>query len=244
MKNKIKDLYFEKKDKLRLEIEIFTIQDFIKNFSVNANHGRIIDMPQRIHFYAIALITKGHGTHCIDFVQYNIEAQTICFVANGQVQDIRPEPNSKGYALLFTADFFIKNSLDAKILNDYMIFNIGLQKPNLKLDLINYDIIHDTFVKLYNEYKKDNDFAKPEILRSLLRTLLLQSERIKRNVLQNTEIKQFYYEFTEFKKAVEKEFAKSREVKYYAEQLAVSTKKLNSLVRKVINKSPKQYINN
>ena len=79
--------------------------------------------PHRLDFHQIIYITKGEGTHNIDFKPIAYSTNTIIPVAMGQVQQFNFKENINGYAILFKPDFLITDKNTVQYLYDFIIFN-------------------------------------------------------------------------------------------------------------------------
>ncbi|TXH59960.1 MAG: helix-turn-helix domain-containing protein, partial [Bacteroidia bacterium] len=91
--------------------------------------------------------------------------------------------------------------------------------------------------------ENEKDISQPDILKNLLHNFLLLSERERRK--QNfTEIKKsadLDYVML-FKNILENQFHNQKLVNNYARQLSVTEKRLNQATSKILDKSPKQMI--
>ena len=104
----------------------------------------------------------------------------------------------------------------------------------------------DSFVdianKLYDEYVFPSDFAKSEMLRTLLHVLLLKAERSKEVQSIGGAKKQWLETFSTFKDILEEQYVSTRSSRFYASELLVSYKFLNDVVKKLTGKTVKTFI--
>lgn len=92
------------------------------------------------------------------------------------------------------------------------------------------------------EYQKENDFAKFEMLRTLLHLLLLRAERSK-DAYSNAEVKPYWFEiFNALKNLLERQSITTKNARHYAKQLLISYKFLNQIVKQLTNKTAKAYV--
>ena len=118
---------------------------------------RPLDEPQRLGFYQVFCATRGEGLYTVDFTTHGFRAGDLVFAAPGQVQRFHPSPEVDGVMLVFTEGFFVQESSDQKLLGSSHVFapwSIGRA-----------------------------DAVREPLLRSRLRTILLQAERIKEDAV-------------------------------------------------------------
>ena len=96
--------------------------------------------------------------------------------------------------------------------------------------------------QLYLENRLENDAYTSSIKRSLLHIIIskLSREKIKdKNVFSNTK---YLNKFLKFQSLVEEQWSESRTALHYAEQMAITSKTLNNIVKSTIKKSAKSLI--
>jgi len=201
-----------------------------------------IALPQRLHAYMVTLFTAGQGQHLVDFQAYDYQAPALLCVAQNQVHQWHPNANSNGLVIAFSKDFLYQNAQDQAILATSHIFNYALQSPLIPLLENDYQRFGALFSELKLEYEQTvGDPFRQEIMRNLLRSILLRAERLKANQAPSTTLA-YYHDFIRFKDRVEDDFNRTRNVVDYAQALGYSPKKLNQLSRLVLNKSAKAFI--
>lgn len=241
MKEEIPKISFLKKNKAKIEFEIFTISSL---FSRQAKLKHPLDMPQRIEFYHIMFITKGTGTHYIDFRPYKYSAGSILFISKGQVHAFEIRPDIDGFLILFTDAFLSKNLIHSDILSFYRLYNYHLHSPVMQSTKTSGDIFNNIISEIYREYKLTDEFAKEEILRLLLKLLLLKAERKKRTLIRKEKNSEWFLKFGVFRNALEKHFTETRNAKEYARMMNISYKHLNEICKSVTGTTAKAFIDN
>ena len=198
--------------------------------------------PGRVHFYHVFLFTHGAGNHTIDFHNYAYDTETLLLVAKGQVQQFQINHAVKGWLVIFTPEFLYENATELDLAHGLRVFEHALFSPRLRLTSEQRSLFISLGRVLEHEYNKPTDELSNEILRHLLRVLLLHIERIQQSSARNQRVASHYQEFIAFHRLVERDLAQSRSVQYYARQLASSPKKLNALTRQTLNKTAKEFI--
>ncbi len=221
---------------LQQEFEILPIKDlYIKC-------GKMMTIPHRTDFYQILWFIKGNLTHLIDFEPVNIAPNTVLFLNKSIVQKFDKKSDPQGYAILFTENFFCQTQDDIKFLRDCILFNDFLSIPK-----INISKSPQAFGRMFNlmraEFSSKGNHYQGSVLKSLLHTLLLFSERERKNQDFIQVKKDIHFDYVvSFKELLESQFKKQKTVKAYANQLYITPKKLNQATKKVLGKSPKQVI--
>lgn len=191
----------------------------------------------RLNFFQIIVITKGRGLHEVDFQQIAYSENTVIPIAMGQVQRYTFNPNIEGYAIVFTPDFLIKEKLDYSYLYDFTIF---LHTINPISSLAN-QAVYTLIEEMISEQEKKLAFNTIEYQRNLLKNLLIQIERNKRertDLVCNDSLELFL----KFRKLLEENVNYKVRVVDLCEQLNISEKQLNGSIKLYQNTTAKKYI--
>lgn len=109
----------------------------------------------------------------------------------------------------------------------------------------NLDSIFNNIInEMYREYKITDKFAKEEILRLLLKLLLLKAERKKRTLNQKEKNSEWFLNFGVFRNKLEKHFTETRNAKDYARMMNISYKHLNEICKSITDSTAKAVIDN
>lgn len=231
----------EYKQNQSLDIEVMNFPELFKKLDSTENHDPF--QVHKIEFYLILVITENTYRHFVDFKFYDLTKGSAIFVAKNQVHHFsRDLLNADGFCIIFNSLFLSKHFFFSDSLKFNRLFNYHIEKPIIE----QIDMGSDSFIgianKLYQEYVFTNQFAKSEILRSLLHILLLQAERAKEIQSFSNAKKQWLEIFNAFKNKLELEYTKTRNSRYYSSELLVSYKLLNDIVKKLTNKTVKVFI--
>lgn len=241
MKDEIPKISFLKKSKAQLEFQIFTISSL---FSRKDKLDYPLNMPHRVEFYNILFITKGTGRHYIDFRPYNFMAGSLLFISKGQVHAFEVRPDIDGFLILFTDAFLSKNLIHSDMLSFYRLYNYHLHPPVMQSTETKGNIFSNIINEIYREYKIQDTFAKEEILRLLLKLLLLKAERKKRTLIREEKHSEWFLKFVVFRNELEKHFTETRNAKEYARIMNISYKHLNEICKSVTGETIKTFIDN
>ena len=95
---------------------------------------------------------------------------------------------------------------------------------------------------MYEEYYSSDAFAKEDILRLLLKMLLLKAERIKRTLISDQRNAARFLQFGTFRNLIEKHFFETRNAEEYAGMMNISYKHLNEICKSIAGATAKKVI--
>ncbi|MCK9207902.1 MAG: AraC family transcriptional regulator [Salinivirgaceae bacterium] len=234
MKPEIKKYKF--KHGLPVEFEIINIADLIRE------HKTLLTSPHRADFYHIIWIQKGSPTHFVDFNPITIHPNSILFVPKDCVNSFDTSTDYDGKVILFTSNFFCKNYNDIQFLQSTILYNnlYGITQIQTSDSPNDLKILIET---IETELLKTNDYAQHDILRNYLHNFLLSAERVK--------LKQGFNEIKAsadldylllFKDLLERNYKTDKSVNKYASDLSISEKRLNKATSNILDKTPKELI--
>lgn len=239
-KEKILEINFKNLNGKVFEFDILSIQS-LYNGVYTLKHNP--HLPKRISFYAILLVTGGEGEHYIDFKTYFLKKGSLVFISKEQVHAFQKGQSYQGYLLLFTQNFLQKSFLEINMVQQFCLYNYQMYRPVLQLDELQFGEFEGLFQRISQEYYEPDDFATEEILRSRLKVLLMKSERLKKNTIRQHEHPAYIEEFRCFQNLIQEHLFKNRQVQFYADKMAISTKKLNMITQAINQQTAKAYIN-
>ena len=237
--SEIPKISFLKPSDAKIEFEIFTLSTL---FSRHHRQNLALDKPHRVDFYQILFITKGSGIHHIDFQPYTYKQGSILFISRGQVHAFEVLPDRDGFLILFTEAFLSKNLIHSDILSFYRLYNYHLHLPIMQPEEMGKNIFSRIINEIYEEYHVSDDFAKEEILRLLLKLLLLKAERIKHTLISKEKNAAWFNIFGNFRRRLEQHFNKTRNAKEYAAMMRISYKHLNEISKSITGSTAKEFI--
>lgn len=220
-----------------MEFEILDLKDLFQK------NKKIVSAPHRDNFYHILWIQQGTATHSVDFNPIKVTADAVLFIPKDCVHFFDAESDYSGKAILFTDDFFCKNHNDHQFLQGNILYNdiygitrIQLNPPTCELS----DILRD----METEFSQPTDTAQHDILRNLLHNFLLIAGRVKykqgfKRLNAGTDLDYLIL----FKDLLEKNFKTEKLVSKYISDLNVTENRLNKATTLILDKTPKQVIN-
>ncbi|MFM7021859.1 MAG: AraC family transcriptional regulator [Flavobacteriales bacterium] len=224
------------KSGLPLEFEVLDVAELYRN------SRELMTSTHRTDFYHIIWFKEGKGTHLVDFKPHAIKSNSLLFINKNKVQRFDLAGQYKARVLLFTDSFFCKSDHDARFLKETILFNDLFDDAQVQLDKDD-----NTFADLLNmmedEWNKAADNFQHDLLKNMLHNFLLLAERKKRKQ-GFTEIKKgadLDYTLI-FKDLLEIHFRKRKQVSYFAREISITEKRLNSATSKTLGITPKEMI--
>ncbi|MDC1107094.1 helix-turn-helix domain-containing protein [Prolixibacteraceae bacterium] len=191
----------------------------------------------RLKFHQILVITGGEGFHEVDFNKIAFHKHTVIPVAMGQVQRFEKNSTMEGYALVFTSDFLIKESLDYNYLFNFTIFIHHIHP----IACVATEPIRVLIAEMLREQRGVEYFEREAYLRNLLLGFLIQLERNKRSYV-NIDSDQVFDLYLRFRREIEDHLSYQLKVVDICEKLSVSPKQLNRQLKQYHNITAKKYV--
>ena len=237
-RNEVPNISFKKDTEYTIEFEITPLPKLFATASPDHDPQK----SHRLNFYAIIFVTDGPpGTHYIDFDTYNYKKGSLIFIAKEQVHAFSSFQNNDGYLVLFTEDFLTKTVAHEDAIFLQQLFNYQLYHPVAPLTTEQFGEFRTIIEMARQESERTSDFISESILRSYLNLLLLKSQRLRK---ENTDChdSNYYQEFIKFQQLLRKDLFRTRTVSHYADQLNISSKKLNMITQEMVSMPAKTYL--
>ncbi len=240
MTKKLPEIYLEKHSK---NIMVMSFEQLFTMLSQATDHDPFT--PHKIKFYLILLVTNNTYTHFVDFKSYELREGSALFVTKNQVHYFNKKlQEANGFGIVFNHLFVNQHYFLTDNFRLNRLFNYHIESPVIHQEEMGEDILVELIADLHKEYYSKNDFAKSEILASLLRVLLIKAERAKElRAIPNVNM-HWLETFSKFKDMLESEYANTRNSRKYAQKLFVSYKLLNDIVKRLTGKTVKAFIDN
>src|SRR5690554_728061 len=209
---------------------------------IYARRNGEVDEPHRHNYYTVLIINKAKGEHKIDFNTYDLSNKQIYFVAPGQVHQVIETEKSIGYAMTFSNQFLVENSIPLSFIDSLNLFQNYGQSPPLMPNETQFRAIEGFAQNIFNLFNSDSAMKNLSI-GSFLKLLLIECNNIcSINPIESDVDTSGDNLIRSFKKAVNKDYKKEHSTTYYANELHISPDHLNRTVKARIGKTAKDYI--
>lgn len=237
MTKEIPHITFNAADTQNFGFEIVSIEKIAKSKKEMSHNP---SLPHQVKFYNFIFFTEGSGRHFIDFNWYPVEKNTLVYLAKDQVNAFEFSENLKGFCLVFTEEYFVNCFSHLSENFVFQLFNPQLFSPILQIpddaDFIDY------FQLIKKEFKKETAFNQKNIINSLFVILVSKAENIKQNETLASKDRSKIKVFQKFTAFIEQHHTKSRSANFYANNLSITYKHLNSICKELVNKTAKNVI--
>ncbi len=200
------------------------------------------DNPHRHNYYTALIVEEGCGWHVIDFNNYKLQNNQLHFISPGQVHQLIEQKQPKGYALLFTTELLMENNIPLSFINDLNLFNDYNQNPPLEIDagqlkkLLNY-------CKDIHIWSQSSLRFKDQAIGSLLKLLLIECNNFCNTSFAHSQaVETGNVIYKKFKNLVDENYAQWHATSDYASELFVSPDHLNRIVKLLVGKTSKEFI--
>ncbi|MCX7548936.1 helix-turn-helix transcriptional regulator [Xanthomarina sp. F1114] len=201
-----------------------------------------VDEPHRHSYYTVLVIKKAQGKHKIDFNAYDLSNRQIFFVAPGQVHQVIETDKSFGFAMTFSNQFLIENSIPLSFIESLNLFQNYGQSPPLSPNKEQFETI-EGFTKNIFKLFHSNSQMKSLSIGSFLKLLLIECNNVcSINPIESNVDTTGDNLIRAFKKEVDKYYKKEHSTTFYANKLHITPDHLNRTVKSKIGKTAKDYI--
>ena len=201
-----------------------------------------IEKPHKVGFFVIFLIEEGKGCHTIDFIDYECSKGTLLTIRKDQIHKFSKNDSLRGSLLVFTNDFLANYLEQIEAQKSLLLFNESLENPKIQLNDAEFNDVKQLIYHIEKEYFGLNDGFQMGIIRSALHILVSKLFRIKSKKGNFNYDSKYIKHFVEFQKLVEIHVNATRKVKDYAQMMGISTKTLNNIVKHIVHKTAKDFI--
>lgn len=199
--------------------------------------GSSLSIPlQRIDFFFLLIIKKGHGTHQVDFTYYDIEKHLIFLISPGQVHSLELSELTEGYIIEFSPNLICLIEGMKPLLSN--IRTQSLFKFN-KHDFARLSPLVTALVKEFN----DKHLFYEKNISSYLKLIFVELCRLSPTQYQPNANPYQLERLKEFQELLENNIAESRKVCKYAEMMSITPHQLNRITKTTLNKTCSDLIN-
>jgi AraC-like DNA-binding protein len=235
VRRKIEHYHLHKAHPEKLQFQIYHLEDYLV---ASGEHAQV---PHSHSFYQILWIYNEGGQHFVDFDGYKALANTVFFISKNQIHYFDKAAKHKGLIIHFNEQFLMQSDVD--IFLKYNVFN-NLRKPCYSISEETQNLANSYIKLITEELTKDSDFGHKQVIRYLLKSLLIifEREHRKENLLAVQFSNSYELQFLQFRELLEANFNKNFSVKDYADLLHISTKTLTTITNRLTAKPPSSLI--
>ncbi|NRA13859.1 MAG: AraC family transcriptional regulator [Crocinitomicaceae bacterium] len=192
----------------------------------------------RHNYFEFFCFINGDGNHIVDFKKFPIESYSIHIVGAGQVHQVNRELNSNGFVYLFELDAINGPPEIIEFLFDHVCYDVDEVSPIYRVDKKD-QVSFVMLTEMIWEAHSGSGSLKNLTIQNAIQSLCIKCM----DSVQNRDDKP-KSEYAEFRKLLFNEFRTIKKVKDYADQLNITEKSLNELVKAQTGKNTSQVIYN
>ncbi|WP_341221715.1 helix-turn-helix domain-containing protein [Polaribacter atrinae] len=231
-----------------LKIEQFKESHSLNDFYINSfsNHielnKKLLSKPHSHNFYLCVLFTVGSGIHEIDFNSYKVNPGKVFFLKPGQTHFWKFDTKPEGFIFFHSQEFYNLKFLD-HTLQSFPFFYSNQNPPLLELSTENLNKLKLKFEEIYVEYHQKKLLRELKIINTINNIYIELTRAYTANVNIEKLVSPYYAVILEnLEDLINTHFYKEKFPKFYANQLNITTKHLNRVVKKALNKTTSQLI--
>jgi AraC family transcriptional activator of pobA len=216
--------------------------DFFTNIlREQLDNQKLIQVPHKHDFFTAMLITKGSGTHTIDFVEYNVKPGHLYMLSPGQLHSFVLSNDTDGYLFFHSRSFFEVYSPLKKV-RDYPFFCSIHNTPLIALNTESLEKAVESFTKILKEFQ-NNYLMKFEKIHVLVEGLYIDLSRVylpERYL--NKQNQSYLTKIRKLEDLIDANFKELKSPNEYAKLMFMSEKHLNRICKECLNKTTSDLI--
>jgi AraC family transcriptional activator of pobA len=215
-------------------------------FSVETLHNLAIeaDFTKPHPWFTLLIVNSCQGDLVIDDTKVLCYSPTLIFLTPGQHFILSPEAGSNGFSISFNQEFYCIEFHDSEVSCNGLLFLNNFSVVQIPLDAQQQTIYNNTVKEIVSEFEQ-NDPLLSEMLKNLLKNLLIRSNRLFRTQNATGEPDNRNIDSArKFSELVEKHFREFKQVDAYADMMGMAPASLTKKLQKFGIESPSRIIKN
>lgn len=230
-------------------LPVYKIKDFRKfsqedaiyasELKLHVKNHDFTNSPHKHDFYFLVLITKGTGTHEIDFKKYPVKTGGLFLLRPGQMHNWKLSADCDGYIFFHSRDFY-DAGFTSEHLQNFPFYASQHSTPTLLLKGKSFLTVKELLTQLLEEYQKNERF-KLQKLRALVNLIYIEVSRL--YTVSTEDVKENYQDkLKKFEALIDTYFREHKKANDYAGLMNVSEKHLNRISKTCLNKTSTDLI--
>lgn len=193
-------------------------------------------VPHRHPFHQMILVTEGGGAHWVDGEEHRVKAPWVMLLAQGKTHLYLPDFEARGWIIDFGDEFLDEEAT--------WLFSHFVAFSNLPLggDALFEQVSHLARL-MWDIGKVKADESRPALRHLLSAFLHLLQTRIREQATRNQPHRASDFQlFQTFLRQLDTSFATEKEVEFYSRQLRCTPRRLGTVCKLVLGKTPQHII--
>jgi AraC family transcriptional activator of pobA len=179
--------------------------------------------PHRHDYYELFFFQNGGGEHEIDFKPFQIKKWSFQLVVPGQVHQMKREPGSSGFVFLFSHEAIMESKKVFEFLLEQRAYSVDEREPCCVFSSEEADLID---LVISDAWKRKEDISQSILKHTLVGLCLRMIEKMPEKNGQSSSV------YTQFRQLLVNNYKEVRSVSAYAEELNLTPKALNEIVKR------------
>ena len=235
-----------------MKTPVYDISDFVYGDSAQGfysnklslhvqQHQHLVLAPHGHDFYLTVLITRGTGTHDIDFARYQVRPGSAFVIRPGQVHHWKLSADAEGYVIFHTAAFYNINFTGER-LHQFPFFGTTHGTALIRVPDGEVPKMERIFREVCHEYKGRKLMRFPKIA-SLVNVLYIELARnYHSTTVKEPESQSQLTRLIKLEELIELHYKEVKLPRDYAAMMNVSLKHLNRTTKQTLNKTVSDLI--
>ncbi len=234
-------------------IPVLNIQQFEQHVSMSDFYSNdlsshleknkdLFHKPHKHDFFLCVIFSKGSGVHEVDFNRYIVAPGAVYFLRPGQTHYWKFDTQPEGYIFFHTKDFY-ETFFSISKLEQFPFYFSHKNTPSLNLSLSATIAIASKFKSLNDEYHKNLPYKKQK-LSSLVNMIYIDLARYYSTIESDRyNISSTYITILRaLEKTIEIHYKTQKSAKFYADELNITPKHLNRVIKTTLGKTTTDLI--
>ncbi|MEM6633794.1 MAG: helix-turn-helix domain-containing protein [Bacteroidota bacterium] len=241
MSELIPEIYFRKDYDSPLQLEVISFEDMQTLFSHPLGHDPF--KPHQLKFNILIVITGGKpGIHSIDFKDHSYQDRCVMLISKDQIHSFVDLPyNNEGYLLMFSDELFIEIGSSYPFLINHF-YNNQLYDPIHRLKKKDFGELLFVVRKIIHKMEDKRHSVRLEVVQSYFKILLLEIFSCREWRYGKIQKNSLTEDFIKFQLLLKENFIKEKKVKFYAQKLNMTPRKLNQITQTAVHLTAKNFI--
>ncbi len=192
--------------------------------------------PHRHDYFEFFYFKKGGGVHYIDFIEFEIHANSVHIVAPGQVHQMKRELDSEGHVVLFELPAIAPPAAIENFLFEHICLDAEELNPVFRLDADQKEILDQRMGTIFACAQSGSDLDKLRLVNEMQLFCIACMEKTGDQGVSVSS------DYLKFRRALKDNFKELKKVKDYAELLNMTERSLNDLCKAHSGKSASEVI--
>jgi AraC-like DNA-binding protein len=205
---------------------------YIQNISDHIKEHEFIGKPHKHDFYLIMFVSHGKGAHVIDFIEYQVQPNSIFLMTPGQVHTWTLSDDIDGFIIFFTREFYQIRLSDNDLL-EFPFFHSLVASPLIRP--AKDEVVNFTLQQMNLEYRGSNE-PNLRLIRAYLDVLLLEVAKYY-NVSHTAKTRGSIHKLRKLEQLINENFRTLKQPGDYGDLMNLAPSYLNSICKETVGKT-------